>query len=161
MGTGKSVVGQALAQRLARPFVDVDAEIEQAAGRPIRAIFAEEGEPVFRRLERATIQRVTQRDGQVVAAGGGAVMDPENLAALKRQGWLVWLRAEPDVILQRVGDVSTRPLLNAEDPASRVKQLLALRQAAYATADAAVETSRRTPDEVVEEIVRLLPPELR
>lgn len=161
MGTGKSVVGRALAQRLQRPFEDVDALLEQETGRPIRALFAEDGEPAFRRLERAAIQRVARLAGHVIAAGGGAVMDPENLAALRRQGWMVWLRAEPDVILQRVGDVRARPLLNVDDPQARVRELLALRQATYATAHVAVETSRQPVAVVVDEIVRQLPPDLQ
>lgn len=155
MGTGKSVVGRALAARLDRPFVDVDEAIEREQGRPIRKIFAEQGEPAFRAVERAMIQRVTQRDGQVIAAGGGAIMDEGNLAALSRRGWLVWLTAEPDVILQRIGDPATRPLLNTADPRARVAELLALRQATYAKADAVVETSRRTVEQVVHEIIRI------
>lgn len=157
MGTGKSVVGRALAQRLQRPFVDLDEQIEEEAGRPIRRIFTEEGEPAFRRMERAMVQRVTKAGGQVIAAGGGAVMDDANLAALKRNGWLVWLKAEPDVILQRVGDVGSRPLLNVENPRGRVAELLALRQATYAKADATVETSERSVDQVVDEIMWLMP----
>ena len=157
MGTGKSTVGQALAQRLGRPFIDVDEQIERETGRPIRKIFAEDGEAEFRHWEQQMIQRVTQRDGQVIATGGGAVMNPENLAALQRHGWLVWLKAEPDVILQRVGDIRTRPLLDVGDPRSRVGELLALRQATYAKAAVMVETSRRSVHDVVEEIYRQLP----
>ena len=161
MGAGKSVAGQALAKRLARPCVDVDAEIEQETGRPIRRLFAEEGAPAFRQAERAMIRRVTRQTGQVIATGGGAVMDPENLRALRRHGWLVWLRAAPDVILARIGgDVDRRPLLNVADPKARIEGLLALRQATYATADVTVETSARSMEDVVEEILRLLPAEM-
>lgn len=154
MGTGKSAVGRALAARLGRPFVDVDEVIEQEAGRPIRKMFAEQGEPAFRAAERAMIQRVTQRDGQVIAAGGGAVMDEANWSALTRRGWLVWLTAEPDIILQRIGDTASRPLLHGADPKGRMAELLALRQATYAKADAVVDTSRRTVEQVVNEIIR-------
>ncbi|MBI4227595.1 MAG: shikimate kinase [Candidatus Omnitrophica bacterium] len=157
MGTGKSVVGQALAARLGRPFVDVDEAIEREQGRPIRKIFAEDGEAAFRRAEQAMIQRVTRRDGQVIAAGGGAVMEASNLAALTRAGWLVWLKAEPDIILQRVGETSRRPLLDAPDPKGRVEELLARRQATYAKADAVVDTTRRTVEQVVDEILRVTP----
>lgn len=155
MGTGKSVVGRALARRLSRPFVDLDARIEEAAGRPIHKLFAEDGEPAFRRRERAMIQQVAAQPGQVIAAGGGAVMDPENLAALARRGWLVWLTADPDVILQRIGDPRTRPLLDVADPRARVTELLGVRAATYAKADAVVETSRRSVEEVVAEVIRL------
>jgi len=157
MGTGKSVVGRALAQRLRRPFIDVDELIEREVGRPIRSIFAEEGEVAFRRVEGAVIQRVSQRENQVVATGGGALLDEDNVAALKRHGWLVWLKADPDIILQRIGDAESRPLLNVADPKARLAELLALRQATYAKADAAVETSGRSIEQVVEEVLRLMP----
>lgn len=157
MGTGKSVVGKGLAKQLNRPFVDVDDEIARAAGRPIRTIFAEEGEPAFRQLEQQMIQRVTAQEGQVVATGGGAVMNPENWAALQRTGWLVWLKAEPDAILRRVGDVRTRPLLDVGDPRSRIDELLTLRQATYAKADITVETSHRSVRAVVDDILQRLP----
>jgi len=157
MGTGKSVVGRALAQRLRRPFIDVDELIEREAGRPIRSIFAEEGEAAFRRVEGAAIQRVSQREGQIVATGGGALLDEGNVAALKRHGRLVWLKADPDIILQRIGDAESRPLLNVADPKARLAELLALRQATYAKADAAVETSGRSIEQVVEEVLRLMP----
>lgn len=157
MGTGKSVVGRVLAARLGCPFVDVDEAIEQAQGRPIRAIFAEQGEAAFRAAERAMIQRVTQCDGQVIAAGGGSVMEEANFAALTRQGWLVWLTAEPDVILQRIGETSRRPLLDVPDPKQRIAELLARRRATYAKADAVVDTTQRTVEEVVDDIVRVIP----
>ena len=157
MGTGKSVVGQALAKRLKRRFIDIDDQIEREMGRPIRQIFAEEGELAFRRLEKAMIQRVTADEDQVIATGGGAVMDPANFEALQRTGWLVWLKAEPDVILQRVGDVHSRPLLNVADPRSRLEELLTLRQATYAKANAVVDTSKQTIEHVVDEICRQWP----
>ena len=158
MGTGKSVVGKALARRLQRPFVDVDERIEQAAGRPIRTIFVEAGEAAFRRMERAMIEEVARGAGQVMATGGGAVLDEANLAALKANGWLVWLKAAPDVILQRIGDPSSRPLLNVQDPKGRLTELLGLRQATYAKADVVVETSARSIQDVVENILQLMPP---
>ena len=157
MGTGKSVVGQALAARLSCPFVDVDAAIEQAQGRPIRTIFAEDGEAAFRQAERAMIRQATQRAGQVIAAGGGAVMDDANAAALTQSGWLVWLKAAPDVILQRIGNPLSRPLLNVPDPKARMAELLALREATYAKADAVVDTTHRTVEQVVDDILKVKP----
>lgn len=157
MGTGKSVVGQALARRFQCPFVDVDAAIESAQGRPIRKIFAEDGEAAFREAERAMIAQVASRDGQVIAAGGGAVMDDANRAALAKTGWLVWLKAEPDAILQRIGNPASRPLLAVDDPKGRMLELLALREATYATADAAIDTTSRTVEQVVDEILKVKP----
>ncbi len=162
MGTGKSVVGRLLAQRLGRPFVDLDARIEQEAGQPIRKIFAALGEAAFRIREAQMIQRVTEQAGQVIATGGGAVLDDSNVAALRRVGWLVWLKADPDVILQRIGRTrGERPLLDVDDPKARVSELLAMRQAGYAKADAVVETSSRFVEDVVDDILRHLPDEER
>ncbi|MBI4313466.1 MAG: shikimate kinase [Candidatus Omnitrophica bacterium] len=158
MGTGKSVVGKKLAQQLKYGFVDTDEIIQAECRRPIRKIFAEEGESRFRQMEREVIERAAAKDHQVIATGGGAIIDDQNFQALKRNGWIVWLKAEPDVILQRVGDAASRPLLDIEDPKSQIERLLNLRRAAYSKADAAVETSRRNIDEVVQEIVKLVFP---
>jgi shikimate kinase len=151
MGTGKSEVGRRLAKRLGRAFTDTDELVEQRAGRTIREIFETDGEPAFRALERAAVADAVRRGG-VVAVGGGAVLDPLNLAALRAAGILVHLTAPPDVIRARVGDAGTRPLLAGRSDTT-VERLLAERRAAYAAAaDFTVDTAGRTADEVVEEI---------
>jgi shikimate kinase len=156
MGTGKSEVGRRLAQRLGRAFVDTDQLVEERTGRRIAAIFADDGEPAFRALEREAVANAASRGGAVVAVGGGAVLDPENVRVLRAAGILVHLTARPEVILRRVGDGSQRPLL-AGDPQTTVLQLLAEREPAYAAAaDVTVDTSERTAEQVVEEIQQAL-----
>ena len=112
MGTGKTAVGKRLAKRLDWRFVDIDELIEASAKMPIARIFAERGEAVFRRLERRFISHAIHGSQQVVATGGGAVMDPQNRARLRASGPLICLTARPQVILERVGrKLAMRPLL--------------------------------------------------
>jgi shikimate kinase len=158
MATGKSEVGRRLARCLGRAFVDTDQMIESRAGKSVAAIFASEGEPEFRRLERAAVADVVTHAEAVVALGGGAVLDPANVACVRQAGVLVCLTARPDTILARVGDVTRRPLLAGGDPRAAVERLLAERREAYETAaDLMVDTSDRTIDEVVDAIRDELP----
>ena len=156
MGTGKSEVGRRLAQRLGRAFVDTDQLVEERAGKRVAVIFADDGEPAFRALERTAVADAAARGSAVVAVGGGAVLDPENVRALRECGVLVYLTARPDVILRRVGDVRSRPLLR-DDPRATISRLLGERGPVYAKeADVTVDTSDHTADEVVEEIQQAL-----
>src|SRR5215470_5572891 len=95
MGTGKSEVGRRLAQRLGRAFVDTDQLVEERAGKRVAAIFADDGEPAFRGLERTAVADAAARAGAVIAVGGGAVLDPENVRVLRAAGVLVHLTARP------------------------------------------------------------------
>lgn len=157
MGTGKSAVGKRLSERLGRPFVDLDERIEREAGRPIREIFAAEGEPAFRKREAEAVRRAAALEGHVIAAGGGVMTDEENVRRLKKNGLLVCLTARAEVILRRTSASRfMRPLLTGPDPAGRIEQLLTLRAASYAKADLTVDTSDRSVDEVVDEVARTL-----
>jgi len=156
MGTGKSEVGRRLAQRLGRAFVDTDQLVEERAGKRIAAIFSDEGEPAFRALERAAVADAAGRSGAVIALGGGAALDPQNVRCLRDAGILVYLTARPEIILSRVGDGAHRPLLR-DDPRAAVTRLLAERGPVYAAAaDVTVDTSERTAEEVVGEIQQAL-----
>ena len=161
MGTGKTSVGRRLAARLGFEFVDLDELIEAEAGLPIREIFAARGEAAFRALEREMVARMAARRRSVIAVGGGAIVDPGNLAALRKIGVLIALCAAPEVILSRVGGGEERPMLWGPDTRQRILQLLAERAPAYAQADLQVDTSSRSVDEVVEHILTLLPDDLR
>ena len=108
-GTGKSSVGRVLADRLSRPFVDLDEEIEAAAGRSVQTIFAEGGEVQFRELETAALSRISARNTAVVACGGGIVIAPDNRTLMKASGTVVWLNISPDRLRER--DLAGRPLL--------------------------------------------------
>jgi shikimate kinase len=156
MGTGKSVVGARLAERLRVPFVDVDRLIEATAGLKVAEIFASEGEVGFRRRERELIASLAHRRDCVIATGGGAVLDPENVEHLRVGGIIVCLQAAPEVILQRIGDDDRRPLLQAQGRLATISQLLELRSASYATADITIDTSESSVEEVVERIVQHL-----
>ncbi len=157
MGTGKTSLGVRLAARLDRPFVDTDTLIERREGRSVSAIFAGDGEAHFRTAERRAIGEALAVPSAVIATGGGAVVDPENLAALRAAAPLVCLIARPEVILartERAGPV--RPLLRGDDPLRRIAELLAERAPAYAHADLTLDTSDRPLDELVAELETFL-----
>lgn len=158
MATGKSSVGRRLAVRLGYDFLDLDPLIEAEAGMPISRIFASQGEAAFRSLEARMVERVAARRGCVVATGGGAILDPRNLEALKRNGVVIALAADPATILSRIGPGDDRPMLWGGEKEERIRLLLAERAPAYARADLSVDTSARTIDEVVSQIVDALVP---
>lgn len=153
MGTGKSEVGKLLAQRLQREFFDTDTVIEQAVGQPIARIFAEKGETHFRELEKQVIRQVCQKHEIVIATGGGAIVNVDNAICLQESGTVICLTASPEVIVQRVQGNNDRPLLQGEDPLTKIRSLLTVRAEAYARADITIDTSSLNPSEVVEMIL--------
>lgn len=155
MGTGKSAVGRRVAERLSRPFVDMDAVIEERTGKPISRIFAEEGEARFRQLEAALCEELSAREGLVIATGGGALVDPVNRATLSASSTLICLQADVDAVLRRVGDAADRPMLRGTSPRADVERLLEARQEAYAAIPWQVRTTGRTLEEVVADVVAL------
>jgi shikimate kinase len=156
MAVGKSAIGRNLARKLRRRFVDIDRLIEKAEGLKVREIFAQKGEPYFRQLEKQTLAEVLQREGQVIATGGGIVMDADNLSMLRERALLIGLTASVDVLLARAGNGSKRPLLKGSDRRKRVEELLRQREARYAEAHVVVDTNDLTAEQVVEEIIRAL-----
>lgn len=148
MGAGKSSIGRRLAELLSLPFVDADAEIEAAAGKTIAEIFEEHGETYFRDGERKVIARLLGRGRQVLSTGGGAYMDEATRAVIASKGVSVWLKADFEVLMQRVRRRSNRPLLKAADPEAVMRKLLADREPVYALADVTVQ-SREVPHEVI------------
>lgn len=156
MGTGKTSVGKALAARTGMRFVDLDELIEFKEKRSIPQIFAEKGEPYFRRVEKQTLREVAREDGFVVACGGGVVMDQDNVDIMQRTGKAVCLSASPDVILQRTQGQSHRPLLNVGNPRERIEFLLKMRAPYYARIGEAIDTSCLSVAEVVSVVIRRL-----
>ncbi|MFN2556003.1 MAG: shikimate kinase [Nitriliruptorales bacterium] len=154
MGAGKSTVAMIVADRLGRPHLDTDSEVERMAGRPIPIIFEEEGEPAFRRLERLAVAHVSRHSNQVVSVGGGAVLDDACLEALRSSGVLVELRASSETLAARLAtQARARPLLVGSDLPARVAELLELRAPRYAlAADHSVDASG-TPVEVAEAVL--------
>jgi shikimate kinase len=153
MAVGKSAVGRNLAKRLQRRFVDLDRLIEKAEGKKIAEIFADQGEAYFRQLERRTLADVLQKSGQVIATGGGIVMNDENLALLKGETTLIGLKASAATLLSRVGNGSKRPLLKGADRRKRVEELLRQRENKYAEAHILIDTDHLTLAQVVDRII--------
>jgi shikimate kinase len=160
-GTGKSTVARHLALALGWGWVDADVEVELLAGKSIAAIFADEGEPRFRDLESTVIADLMRRDSIVLAAGGGAILRPENRIALRSSGRVIWLTAEPETIVRRLAaDPDTpgrRPNLTTAGGEAEIRALLAVRQPLYAaTADLTVDTEGKSPGEVAQAILAWL-----
>ena len=156
MATGKSSVGRRLAIVLGYDFLDLDTLIAAEAGMPISQIFSSQGEGAFRALESRMVERLATRTGCVVATGGGTIVNPRNLEALKRSGVVVTLTADPDTISARIGPTDDRPMLWGGDKRERVRQLLEQRADAYAKADLIVDASAHTIDHVVNHILDFL-----
>jgi shikimate kinase len=159
MAVGKSAVGRRLARRLKRRFVDLDKVIEKAEGSKIRDIFDAKGEPYFRQKEKETLAEVLRENDQVIATGGGVVMDEDNLRLLQEKSFVVCLGATKEVILRRAGSGKQRPLLKADDRAKRIEDLLRQREKRYERAHLAIDTSDLTVDAVVEKIIAHMRPE--
>jgi 3-dehydroquinate synthetase/shikimate kinase len=140
-GSGKSVVGKRLAHRHTATFIDLDERIERNDGRPIPTIFAEDGEPAFRRLERRAVEELGPADPdgfvrRVIATGGGAVVDPRNRWSLYRGRLVVWLDGRPEVLAQRLRrSPHVRPLVTGRDPIGTLRDLAARRERYYAASD--------------------------
>ena len=157
MGVGKSSIGRRLAARLGVPFVDADAEIEKAAGMSIADIFARHGEADFRSGEARVIARLLDGGPQVLATGGGAVMNADTRAAIKAKGVSIWLSAELDVLMRRINKrKNDRPMLQTADPAATLRELLVAREPVYALADLTVQSREVPHDAIVAEIMTAL-----
>jgi len=156
-GSGKTTVAAALAQRLGWPWIDADVELERRAGRSIREIFELEGERGFRDRESAILTELARQNGCIVALGGGAVLREENRQQTNGRGLVVWLRASPEALLERISaDPTTaarRPNLTAQGGLDEIRGLLAQREPLYAAwADLEVAAEGQSPDQIAESI---------
>ena len=154
MGTGKTSVGRVLAARLNWPLVDTDTVVEELAGRSVPEIIRVEGEPVFRRWEREACMRVATGKQQVVATGGGTLLDPASRTTLCDGGLVVCLTCNPEEIARRLEGDDTRPLLD-HDPVTRIRQLLEARATVYDALPHHVDTTTGSPEQVADEILSL------
>lgn len=156
MGTGKSAVGKLLAKKLNRDFVESDEMIETREKMPIKDIFEKKGEPYFRLVEKEVVKEASSRKNIVISAGGGAIVDEDNLKNLKNSGIIICLKASPETILKRTKDLKTRPLLNVPDPKKKIGELLKKREPYYNKADFSVETDELNPEQVVKKIMAFI-----
>lgn len=158
MGAGKTTVGRQLARALKKDFVDCDAEIEARTGVQISLIFELEGEEGFRKREREMLELLSERDGVVLATGGGAVLDPANRAKLMSRGFVVYLHAPVELLAERTRRDRNRPLLQTDDPDKRLEEILSEREPLYRqVADLVVRTDDRNARHVARDILKQLP----
>ena len=157
MGAGKTTIGKQLATALGLAFEDSDKEIQRRTGVDIPTIFEFEGEDGFRKRERSVVDELTQRNGIILATGGGVIIDPDNRRNLSSRGVVVYLHCTPEQQFQRTMRDKGRPLLDTEDPLARLVELMAVREPLYrSTADYVVVTEKRGAGAVVKEIQSLL-----
>jgi len=156
MGTGKSSVGRLLADRLGFRYRDLDALIVAEAGISINEIFARHGEPHFRKLETDAVRRIAGAQRCVVATGGGAVIAPENRRLLREAGVVVNLTASVDEICRRLREETDRPLLRDDRSEERVAAMMAEREQFYADAELRIDTTGKSVEDVVAEIIGYL-----
>ena len=154
MGVGKTAVGEALAKKLNRKFVELDLLIERKAGRSIPEIFQQDGEVAFRELEIEVTKEIAKEKYLVIACGGGIVLNKINIDRLKKEGIIVYLTASPRAILKRVSEEGQRPLLEVDNPTLTIRELLKFRKPFYERAtDIKIDTSKLDIDSVVEQII--------
>jgi shikimate kinase len=161
-GAGKSTVGKRLAERLKMRFVDIDDLVEKSQGASIREIVESLGWEHFRTMEKAAIQEISRKNGFVIAPGGGGVLDPENARSLKDSGLVVWLKAEPEVLAERMKSdpqtISSRPTLTGKGALAEIREVMSSRDSIYKkVATLELDTSALDVEAVVERVVSLIP----
>jgi shikimate kinase len=161
MGAGKTTVGRRLAARLDRAFLDSDEEVEKAAGMTIEEIFKAHGEADFRTGEARVIARLLKEPDIVLGTGGGAFMNPETRAAIREAGISIWIKADFELLFQRVSRRSNRPLLKTANPRETLQKLIDARYPTYAEADVTVTSSDVPQDQVAGELMDALLAHLR
>jgi shikimate kinase len=155
MGTGNTTVGKLLSGKTGMPLVDMDALIVERAGKTINEIFAEDGEPHFRALEREIARELSTKEGLIISTGGGIVLNPDNIADFEKSGLVVCLLADAESVLERVRHDTSRPLL-AGDKEAQIIQLLETRKPLYEAITHRIDTSGRpSPEPTAQEIIDL------
>ncbi|NQT95527.1 MAG: shikimate kinase [Candidatus Omnitrophica bacterium] len=155
MGTGKTEVGKIVAQRLQRQRLCLDDMIEWKVGKPVVRIFKEDGEPYFRKIEAEVVREASKDKNVVLDAGGGVVIDENNVKYLKEHGILICLMARAEVIYQRTKGHLHRPLLNTPDPVASIDKLMKEREEYYNRADYKIDTSDVPLEEVADKVIEI------
>ena len=158
MGTGKTTVGQLLADKTGYQFIDTDARIEQQVEKTITEIFSTQGEEVFRQMETELVKQLATESRRVIATGGGLILNPDNVVRLKQSGVIFCLTATPEEILHRISQQQhNRPLLEKKHPLEEIKVLLEQRITIYGQF-IQISTENKTPKSLVDEILNLHSP---
>ena len=156
MGTGKTVVGENLAKKMGKEFVEMDAVIVEGEGKKIVDIFNEKGEAYFRKLEKELLEELCIKEDLVVSCGGGLICDEKNLKRLKETGIVFALTASPSVIYERTKKHLHRPILNVDNPQVKIKELLDKRASYYKQAHHLIDTENILPEDIAAKIVTIL-----
>lgn len=156
MGAGKTAIGRKVATMLALPFIDSDQEIEGVSRMTVPELFERYGETEFRALEQRVILRVLENGPQVLSTGGGAFMNAQTREAIAAHGVSVWLKAELDLLMDRVSKKQNRPLLKSADPRAVLERLMGERYPVYATADVTVPTRDDRKEVIAAEVLEAL-----
>ncbi len=156
MGAGKTAIGRKVATVLSLPFVDSDHEIESVSRMTIPDLFERYGETEFRALEQRVILRVLENGPQILSTGGGAFMNAQTREAIAGHGVSVWLKAELDLLMDRVAKKQNRPLLKNPDPRAVLERLMGERYPVYATADLTVPTRDERKEVIAAEVLEAL-----
>ncbi len=164
--SGKTAVGRIIAHELGMNFADTDVLIEEDAGESIESLISKKSWDYFRNLETKLIVKVSGEENQVIATGGGVVVNQENVKALKKNGWVVWLDAKPNVLKERMEieqqSDNIRPSLTGSDPLAEIKEVMNARRPMYLEAgDIRIDTTRLSKSEVAALIMENLPAQLR
>lgn len=154
MGSGKTTIGGLLAQKLGLIFVDIDEKIEQKEKTSITEIFETKGEEYFRQVESELLQDYAKLQGLVISTGGGAVQKEKNLQTLKSNCTIIYLKASPKELFNRIKDDTTRPLLKTPNPLSTLDELLQKREKNYLMADIIIDTEAKTTEQILDEIIK-------
>jgi len=155
MGTGKTRVGRAVAERLGMTYVDLDDLIEAREGVAISEIFAAKGEAFFRQVESEIAAEAAQLDGRVIATGGGVVLNEANIRVLERTGVGICLSATPEAVYERVKGETHRPLLRVDDPMARIRALLEYRRPFYAKVGHQIDTTGQPVEAVIDAVIAI------
>lgn len=158
-GSGKTTVGQSVAERTGRTFLDLDQEIERREGRSISQIFGEKGEPYFRKRERELTEELRLVGNMIVSPGGGWMSSPEVVALVRPPSRIVYLKVRPETALKRLGPMRMmRPLLTRPDPLAELRRIFDSRRRVYETADSVIDTELYDLQRVIDMVINLASP---
>ena len=157
MGSGKTTIAKELATRLPEyKLIDIDAEIEKSSGKKISEIFLKYGEHHFRELESAKIKLYLKRENQIISAGGGAFENPDNRKLFLDNSTVIFLKASAETIYERIKNETHRPLLKKNFSLEKIQHILSLREQNYAKANHIIDTDKKSPYNIVEEILGVI-----